>query len=420
MRFLGTIIGCMLVALYFGCSNSDSTAGIEIGNPEIAKGLGLTADFSIDYSDAKQIALAKSASADENVVIDTFRLTLTEVSSFGSFYVGVSVLPEEGLILWPYADNRAAVLPISFTDGDVVEEAFENINLQAKGRLKEIRVSFQIERKKNFNSIFGRVRVKDKYVPFVYELSRFQLFSLKYHYSQIDIRDTVVNLSVAFRVHRFVDGLDLESAKVDEDGVIRISENSNENIWAAMNDRFVPSFQALRYEYTNDDGQTIKDYTNDILDGLNNVFNKNVVTNGDFKNDDDDWIFLTQLNGAANMAVVKDGESNVAQVHVTKGGDSLHSVQLLHENISVVKGAKYKFVFTIWSDVETKMVARLGSYITYVTIGFEDTVKVGKTGRSYETEFTGLVTEPFGRLDLNLGAKEATFWIKDVQIIRVK
>ena len=421
MRFLGSIIGCLLITLYVGCSDSDSTAGIEIGNPEVAsKNIGLTADFSIDYSDAKQIALAKSASDDENVVIDTFRLTLTEVRSYCSFYVGVSVLPDVGLILWPYEDNRAAVLPISFTDGEVVEEAFANINLQAEGRLKEIGVSFQIERKKNYNSIYGRILVNDKYVPFVYELSRFQLFSLKYHYSQIDVRDTVVNLSVAFRVHRFVDGLDLSSAKVDEDGVIRISEDSNEEIWAAMNDRFVPSFQALRYEYTNDDGKTVKDYVDDALDNLNNVFYENVVTNGDFKDDDDDWIFLTQLNGAADMAIVKDGESSVARIRVTDGGDSLHSVQLLHENISVAKGAKYKFIFTIWSDVETRMVARLGSYITYETIGFEDTLKVGKKHSSYEIEFTGEVTEPFGRLDLNLGAKEATFWIKDVQIFRTK
>ena len=422
MRFLGSLIACLLaVLLYVGCSDSDSTAGIEIGNPEVAsRNIGLTADFSIDYSDAKQIVLAKSASDDENVVIDTFRLTLTEVRSYCSFYVGVSVLPEVGLELWPYADNRAAVLPISFTDGEVVEDAFANINLQAEGRLKEIGVSFQIERKKNYNAIYGRVRVNDEYVPFVYELSRFQLFSLKYHYSQIDVHDSMVNLSVAFRVHRFVDGLDLSSAEVNEDGVIRISKDSNEEIWEKMNDRFVPSFQALRYEYTNDDGKTVKDYVDDVLDDLNNVFYENVVTNGSFEKGDEDWIFLTQLNGAADMEIVKEEKSKVAKIHVTNGGDSLHSVQLLHENISVAKGAKYKFIFTIWSDVDTKMVARLGSYITYETIGFEDTLKVGKTGRSYEIEFTGEVTEPFGRLDLNLGAKEATFWIKDVQVFRIK
>ena len=65
MRFLHSIIGCMLVALWVaGCSDSDNMAGIEIGNPEVHN-IGLTADFSIDYSDAKQISLAKSAADDE-------------------------------------------------------------------------------------------------------------------------------------------------------------------------------------------------------------------------------------------------------------------------------------------------------------------------------------------------------------------
>lgn len=420
MRSLCLLIGGVLIALLVGCSNSDSTAGIEIGNPEIAKSLGLTADFSIDYSDTKQILTAKSASDNENVVIDTFRLTLTEVRSYCSFYVGESVPPEIGLLLWPYANDRAAVLPISFTDGDFVEDAFENINLQTEGRLKEIGVSFQIERKKNYNAIYGRVRVNGEYVPFVYELSRFQLFSLKYHYSQIDVQDSVVNLSVAFRVHRFVEGLDFASATVGEDGVIHIGRASNEEIWEVMNERFVPSFQALRYEYTNDDGRTIIDYVDDVLEDLNNVFNENIVTNGNFKGNVNDWILLTQLNGAAEMTIEKDGKSNVARIHVTNGGDTSYSVQLLHENIPVVKGARYKFIFTIWADVETTMTARLGSYITYETIGFEEVVKVKKTGRSFEVEFAAEVTDPFGRLDLNIGMKEATFWIKDVQLIRIK
>jgi len=108
------------------------------------------------------------------------------------------------------------------------------------------------------------------------------------------------------------------------------------------------------------------------------------------------------------------------KVHVSEGGSESYSVQILHEDISVAKGAKYKFVFTIWSDIETEITARLGSYITYEKIGFEEHVPVTKTGRSFEVDFTAIVTDPFARLDLNLGKKEATFWIKDVQIIRIK
>ena len=421
MRSLNSIIGCVLVALWFaGCSDSDTTAGIEIGNPEIAHNIGLTADFSIDYSDAKQISLAKEAAADEDVVIDTFRLTLTEVRSYCSFYAGMSVDLESGLVLWPYEDNPAAVLPISFTDGEFVKDAFKNINLQTEGRLKEIGVAFEIGKKKGYNSVYGHIRKNGKKVPFVYELSDIQLFSLRYHYSQIDVQDSVVNLSVAFRVRRFVGGLDLTSAEVNKDGIIHISEKENSDLWKSMNERFVPSFQALRYEYTNADGKTVNDYVDDIWDELSGKKNKNLVSNGSFKDGSEDWILHTQLNGAADTSIVKDGKSNAMRVHVTKGGEYSYSVQLLHENISVVAGAKYKIIFTIWSDTVGQITARLGTYIRYETNGFQEHVKVDTTGRSVEYEFTPEVTDPFARLDLNLGKGERTFWIKDVQIIRIK
>lgn len=422
MRFLSSIIGCVLVALLFvGCSESDTTAGIEIGNPELAHNIGLTADFSIDYSDAKQISLAKAASADESVVIDTFRLTLTEVRSYCSFYAGMSVDLESGLVLWPYEENPAAVLPISFTDGEFVEDAFKNINLQTEGRLKEIGVSFEVNKKKGYNSIYGHIRKKDKKIPFVYELSDIQLFSLRYHYSQIDVQDSVVNLSVAFRVRRFVGGLDLTTATVGEDGIIHINKKENSDLWKSMNERFVPSFQALRYEYTNADGSSISDYVDDIWDEISAKKNKNLISNGSFKNGGEDWILHTQLNGAADTSIVQENKSSVMKVHVTKGGEYSYSVQLLYENIPVVAGGTYKFIFTVWSDVEGIITARLGGYIyNDSTNGFQEHVNVTTTGQSYEKEFKTVRTDPFARLDLNLGKSERTIWIKDVQLIRIK
>ena len=422
MRFLSSIIGCVLVALWIvGCSDSDSTAGIEIGNPEVARNIGLTADFSIDYSEAKPIGLSKNAAEDEKVVIDTFRLMLMEVRSYCSFYAGMSVDLESGLVLWPYEENPAAVLPISFTDGEFVEDAFKNINLQTEGRLKEIGVAFEVGKKKGFNSIYGHIRKKDKKIPFVYELSNVQLFLLRYHYSQINVQDSVVNLSVAFRVHRFVDGLDLASAEVGEDGVIYINNTQNVELWESLNERFLPSFQALRFEYTDAMGKDYSDYVDDVWDKLSGKKNKNLVDNGNFKKGGEDWILHTQLNGAADTSVVKENGENVMQVHVTKGGGYSYSVQLLHENISVVAGATYKFVFTIWSDVEGIITARLGGYIyNDSTNGFQEHVNVTTTGQSYEKEFKAVRTDPFARLDLNLGKSERTIWIKDVQLIRIK
>ena len=404
-----------------GCSDSDSTAGIEIGNPEVARNIGLTADFSIDYSEAKPIGLSKNAAEDEKVVIDTFRLMLMEVRSYCSFYAGMSVDLESGLVLWPYEENPAAVLPISFTDGEFVEDAFKNINLQTEGRLKEIGVAFEVGKKKGFNSIYGHIRKKDKEIPFVYELSNVQLFLLRYHYSQINVQDSVVNLSVAFRVHRFVDGLDLASAEVGEDGVIYINNTQNVELWKSLNERFLPSFQALRFEYTDAMGKDYSDYVDDVWDKLSGKKNKNLVDNGNFKKGGEDWILHTQLNGAADTSVVKENGENVMQVHVTKGGGYSYSVQLLHENISVVAGATYKFVFTIWSDVEGIITARLGGYIyNDSTNGFQEHVNVTTTGQSYEKEFKAVRTDPFARLDLNLGKSERTIWIKDVQLIRIK
>ena len=108
------------------------------------------------------------------------------------------------------------------------------------------------------------------------------------------------------------------------------------------------------------------------------------------------------------------------KVHVTKGGEYSYSVQLLHENIAVVAGATYKFKFTIKSNVEGQITARLGTYTRYETNGFQEHVKVDTKERLIEYEFTPDVTDPFARLDLNLGKSERTFWIKDVQIMRIK
>lgn len=422
MRSLCSIIGSVLVALWaVGCSESDSTAGIEIGNPEIAQNIGLTADFSIDYSDAKPVSLAKAAAKNEKVVIDTFQLTLTEVRSFCSFYVGVSVNQEDGLLLWPYEDDPAAVLPISFTDGEFVKDAFYNIDLKNDGFLKEIGVGFEVGKKKSVNSIYGRIRQNGKEIPFVYELNNFQVFKLLYNQSQIEVQDSAANLSVIFRVHRFVDGLDLASAKVGEDGVIRFSKTENKDLWNSLNERFLPSFQAMRYSYTAADGKDYDGFVDDVWTAIAGQKNKNLISNGNFSEGGKNWIFHKQFNGAADTAIVKEKNSNVMKVHVTKGGNFSYSVQLLHENIPVIVGYTYKFVFTIWSDVEGEMTARLGNSIyNGETNGFQEHVKVSTSGKSFEIEFSPAETDPYARLDLNLGSRERTFWIKDVQLIRIK
>jgi hypothetical protein len=146
-----------------------------------------------------------------------------------------------------------------------------------------------------------------------------------------------------------------------------------------------------------------------------------LISNGSFSDGGKNWIFHRQFNGAADTAIVKEKNSNVMKVHVSRGGNFSYSVQLLHENIPVIVGYTYKFVFTIWSDVEGEMTARLGNSIyNGETNGFQEHVKVSTSGKSYEIEFSPAETDPYARLDLNLGSRERTFWIKDVQLIRIK
>lgn len=434
MRFLKFIAGLVIGgALFIGCSSDNTLAGIEIGNPEVAKNesLALKADFSIDYvevdrsvkSNKKALArvapFAKDAAKDEPVLIDTLNLTITEVRSFCSFYVGVSVLPAQGLIVWPYEDNPAAILPVSFVDGSLIDETFRNIDLQADGRLKEIGVSFQVNDHRN-PSIYGRALVGKKYIPFVYELSQFQLFTLRYHYSQVEVRNRTASLSVKFRVRYFTDGIDFSELEKDDDGIIRITKDMNASVWNEMNENFVPSFQALRYEYVDARGYSFSDYVEDILLDVSGDTSKNIVSNSNFADTTKDWILLNQLRGASDTSyVVNKDSSRTIEVDVTKGGQYSYSVQLLHENIPLVAGHKYRCSFNIKASEKGQVTARIGSYLTYETIGFQEHVEVKTSERTFEVEFTPEESDPFARLEFNLGGSVRKIWIRNVKIVRL-
>ena len=123
MRFGWSIVGLLLtVSVFVGCSSgekSEPIAGIEIGNPALA----LTAAFSVDYSEVESYTLKKSAAEDEPMLLDSFSMNLSEVRSFSSYYVAVSIDPKEGLPVWPEEDAPDATLPVSFTEGSLVDES---------------------------------------------------------------------------------------------------------------------------------------------------------------------------------------------------------------------------------------------------------------------------------------------------------
>jgi Histone deacetylase complex, SIN3 component len=441
MRVFGYMVCLVLsILLMAGCSNTVDSAGIEIGNPELADNdsssnenqtLAFQAGFSIDYSDvlpseeraaralARSTPLAKSASKNEPLLIDTLNLWLSEVRSYCSFYVGVSVVQSMGLVVWPYEDAPYVVLPVSFVDDELIDETFRSIDLVSEGRLKEIGVQFEISRS-NYPAIHGQVMIGDVYVPFVYELSNFQIFSLRYHFSQIKVENRIANLSVAFHVRHFTDGVDLKSLTVDRDGVVRINSTSNVSVWEAFNERLVPSFGALRYEYLDAKGHTFTDYVDDILLDVAGKVGDNVVTDGKLDNYSSDWIFLTQLRGEADSAYVNvNGKTRAIEVDVTGAGQYSYSVQLMHENIPMLVGHKYKCSFLVRASEKGVITARIGSYLTYETVGFEEHLQVTTSEKKFEVEFEPNVNDPFARFEFNLGGAVRKIWVRDVQITRL-
>ncbi len=447
MRIFKSIALVASVALasfsMLGCT--EKTAGIEIGNPSIGDGdtstthpplpevpkLVLTADFSIDYSDLETRALAKSATKNEPVLLDSFAMDLFEVRTYSSYYYympGYDLV--KGMRVWPTKwevgeeeedlDTLASLMNISFTKGTFVEDAFENISLMDGGFLKEIGVAFK---NVNVDDIRGRVLIGDEYVHFVYDMSEFQNVMLRYHYSQIEIdsANSKANLPVVFLAKRFTSGIDFSNATISEDGVIYIDQKNNVDLWNKLNKNFVPSFGPLRY-FKNED--SVSYFIDEVWKDLAPGVKENALINGNFKSPfSTDWILVTQYGGRADSSVIEEkGGSRIMEVNVSAGGDSSFSVQLLQENIALVEGATYQCVFTIWSDVEDSITVRIGAYDTYKTIGFSEHVNVGKLGSGKESHaitFEAKTSSPFGRFEMNLGKRKRWFRIKDLQVIRL-
>ena len=413
--------------ILIGCSDSKDSAGIEIGNPAVAevdstrRALALTADFSVDYDAIENVAvLMKTAEKKESVLVDSFAMVLSEVRTYSSYYEAVTIDPTKGLQVWPGEDSKDSSIAISFTEESTVDDAFSNINLEDGGLLKEIGVVLMP--KGSRYAMKGRILVDDEYVPFEYSLDAFQKANLRYHFSQVDwVNDSLVNLSVAFHARYFAYNLDLASAEVSEDGVIYFNNDDNSALWHKMNQRFLASFRSLRFEYVNAKGEEMEDYAADIWEKIVGEMSENTVINGDFSDSLNHWIFFTQLYGEATASVSeeKNGE-HILKVDVTDGGVQSYSVQLIQEDIALVKNIRYKCVFTIWSNVEGQITARIGTYDDYETVGFQKHVDVKTTGQSVEIEFTPSESTPFARFELNLGNEERIFYIKDVQIYRLE
>ena len=353
-------------------------------------------------------------------MLDSFALDFFEVRSYSSYYETVNIDVTKGVQLWPGENFADSSLVVSFTESSVVKDPFKNIELEDKGYLKELSVSFRPA--KDMPTVHGRLLLDGKYVPVQYSLAWFKQFELRYHFSQIERGlEGIANLSVVFYPRYFVDGIDFSKAEVAEDGVIHLDSLHNAEIWEKLNQQFIPSFRPLRYGIESAAGAKTNDYVLDIWEGIIGSMSDNTIANGDFSKDFYGWIVFDQFGGKSVASVEEEGRGeHIAKIQVLQAGKYSYSVQLIQENVALLAGKKYKCVFTIWSDVEGEITARIGAYDDYETVGFQEHVNVGTSGKSVEIEFVPSESTPFARFELNLGSKERTFYIKAVKIYRLQ
>ena len=423
MRGIQFVMLSLALGLLASCGNSDH-AGIEVGNPP-SKTYAFSASFVIDYGNVDYSSmglLAKRPVADEPLLIDDFRLNLTRLAAYSSYYIYVSFDAVEGLQLWPSTDIAdSSELMVTFNDENSIDsslnETLGNVQLDDVGILKEIGVAMKpIET--DFSTITGFLRYQDTIVPFEYHLENISLLELRYHHDQLDTNaEGGLVLTVRFHVPTWISGLDLSNLQL-EGGVARFSSTSNVALWDSLSARFVHSFSSAHWIISKTDSTKEDAYAQGVLAQFD-IIDSNWVTNGNFANGFNSWILVEQLSGVADSSIIASGNDHTLLVNVTAGGTKSYSVQLIHEDIPTLVGRRYKLVFTATSDVADSITVRLGTYNTYKTIGFQKHFYIDTLWKSYEIEYKGIANDIFTRLEFNIGGVARKFWFKDIQIYRI-
>lgn len=407
MRFGRFSIGALLLYAFIlmACSTSSDHAGIEIGNPEI-QAHSFSAHFFVDYGSGENA---------DSVQLDGLHLALSKLSAYSSYYIYVSFDAEDGLTLWPDVSSDAP-MTIAFTEDSLSEEenwlsAFGDISIDDEGLLKEIGAHFAPVAADP--QVTGSIQMADVAVPFTFSLSGLDSFEVRYMQDQLDTAENgAISLTVRFSVPDWVDGLSLSTAALDGD-TVRFDALHNAALWDSLTTRFVKSFSASHYVVNYADGAAEEDYAEDLL-AQYDVIDSNWVSNGTFENGEG-WIVVRQLGGYADTSV----SNNIMTVNVTYPGPYSYSVQLIHEDIPLLKDRKYKLVFTAYAQDSANVTVRIGSYSTYNTEAFQEHVTLEPVWRSYEFEYTALVDDLFARLEFNVGKNQTKYQFKDVKIYRI-
>lgn len=407
MKFVRFSMGALLLYAFMlmACTTSSDQAGIEIGNPEI-QAHSFLAHFFVDYGSGENA---------DSVQLDGLHLALSKLSAYSSYYIYVSFDAEDGLTLWPDVASDAP-MTIAFTEDSTTTiddwmRAFGDISIDDEGLLKEIGAHFAPVALAP--QVTGSLKMDDKNVPFVFSLAGLDSFELRYMQDQLDTAENgAISLTVRFSVPDWVEGLSLSTAMLDGD-TVRFDALHNAVLWDSLTTRFVKSFSASHYIVNYASGTEEEDYAEDVL-ARYDVVDSNWVSNGTFETGED-WILVRQLGGYADTSV----SNNIMMVNVTYPGPYSYSVQLIHEDIPLLKNRKYKLVFTAYAQDSAYVTVRIGSYSTYNTEALQEHVTLEPVWKSYEFEYAALVDDLFSRLEFNVGKNQTKYQFKDVKIYRI-
>ena len=147
----------------------------------------------------------------------------------------------------------------------------------------------------------------------------------------------------------------------------------------------------------------------------------NFIRNGDFSvaenlDDDIDWKFLL-FNGGEGSAEIKDGEMII---YTQNYGTEEYSVQLVHPDLPMLKGHKYKVTFDIRADEARKCIVCVSApnagWIRYLQ---DTSIDLETEWKTFTFEFEMKDKDDNnGRLEFNMGKHKdtATIHIKNVRV----
>lgn len=147
----------------------------------------------------------------------------------------------------------------------------------------------------------------------------------------------------------------------------------------------------------------------------------NFIRNGDFSvaenlDDDIDWKFLL-FNGGEGSAEIKDGEMII---YTQNYGTEEYSVQLVHPDLPMLKGHKYKVTFDIRADEARKCIVCVSApnagWIRYLK---DTSIDLETEWKTFTFEFEMKDKDDNnGRLEFNMGKHKdtATIHIKNVRV----